>query len=89
MRFKIDGIRTRVITVVVEEAIDGWVDITKSEVRRITECPAVIDGDPSGWYGEVEQALVEGAEHKITGEITELERSEFTKIEWDTVNIDW
>jgi hypothetical protein len=49
----------------------------------------VIDGDPSGWYDEVEQALVEGAEHKITGEITELERSEFTKIEWDTVDIDW
>ena len=89
MKFSIEGTRTRVITITVTEEIDGYVDITKDEVRRITECPAVIDGDSTGWYGEVEEALNAGAKHKITGNVIELEREEVTQTYWDNVEIDW
>ena len=67
MKFNVYGVRTRTITTVITEVLcDCEIDVTKAEVMRITDCPAKIDGDSTGWYGEVEQALQWGAEAKVT-----------------------
>ena len=77
MKFNVSGIRTRTITTVITELLhDCEVDITKAEVMRSTGCPATIDGDPTGWYSYVEEALGNRATAKISAsqekELTEI-----------------
>jgi hypothetical protein len=64
MRFFIEGNRTRIVTTEITESFSGCVDITKKEVMAITGCPAVEDGDPTAWYGYVEEAILQGAKVK-------------------------
>ena len=77
MKFNVSGIRTRTITTVITELLhDCEVDVTKAEVMRVTGCSATIDGDPTGWYSYVEEALGNRATAKISAsqekELTEI-----------------
>jgi len=89
MKFQVTGRRTRVVTIVIEEEIDGEIDITKAEVMRVTDCKAKEDGDSTAWYDYVEQALMDGAQHKTNDDVIELERHETTKFDWDYAEVAW
>ena len=89
MKFQVTGKRTRVVTIVIEEEIDGEIDITKAEVMRVTDCKAKEDGDSTAWYDSVGEALMDGAQHKTNDDAIELERHETTKFDWDYVEVSW
>lgn len=87
MKFQVKGTRTR--TIVVTEEMSGTVDITKKEVMRVTDCPAVEDGDSTAWYDSVDQALAFGAKHTTTETdvtVTNIQESsvwdEGTEVDW-------
>tara|TARA_R110000824_G_scaffold104355_1_gene247647 strand:+ start:826 stop:1122 length:297 start_codon:yes stop_codon:yes gene_type:complete len=87
MKFQVEGIRTR--TIIITEEISGMVNITKKEVMRVTDCPAVEDGDSTAWYGSVDQALAFGAKHTTTETdvtVTNIQESSV----WDEgAEVDW
>jgi len=91
MNFNVDGKRFTRIVIEIEEEISGDLEISKKEVMKFTGCKAVEDGDPSAWYGYVEDALREGAPHKVSkcSEIKVLERNEHTHTEWDELTVDY
>lgn len=63
MKFQIEGKQTK--TLVYVEPISGEIEITKAEVQRVTGCPSVVDGDSTGWYDYVGDAIEAGAEFKV------------------------
>ena len=69
MKFYVEGERTTVTTVTIVEKIAGEIDITKKEVLRTTDCPAVLDGDSTAWYEYISEALSQGAQHKDCSEL--------------------
>lgn len=90
MRFQIQGARTH--TTITTEYISCEIQITKAEVRRVTDCPAAIDGDSTVWYDFVSEALESGADYKIVDlekikpdEIDESGRPSFLvdNVDWD------
>ncbi len=90
MLFKVQGKRLKTITIDIWEEVDGEVEITKKEVQRMTDCPDKVDGDSTYWYGEVADALGVQAEHKFTGEVTEVRRVEKVEHYWtDVEDVDW
>lgn len=91
MKFIVSGIRTRTVTTTIVEQVDGEIDITKQEVMRVTDCPKAVDGNSTYWYGEVEEALRDGASHTTTkdAEVVELDRAEHTRVEWEDMEVDW
>ncbi len=67
--FDISGTRTTVTTITVVEKFDECnLVIGKTKVREYTEAPASQDGDPSAWYEYAEEAVLNGAPHKIEAE---------------------
>lgn len=67
--FDISGTRTTVTTITVVEKFDECIlEIGKTNVRQYTEAPASQDGDPSAWYEYAEEAVLNGAPHKIDTE---------------------
>ncbi len=95
MEFIVMGKRERVITTTttITEEFDGVLKITKKNVMAITDCQAVEDGDPTGWYGYVEDALEWDVPYTDTAhsDIVEIEREETTKIEttWSDLEVSW
>ena len=90
MKFNIEFTRTKMV--VVNERIEGEIDITKKEVQRITDCPNREDGDSTAWYGYVSEALEEGAEYKLlNSEVLETIQEAVTKenSRWDKIEVDW
>ena len=67
--FDISGTRITVTTITVVEKFDECnLVIGKTKVREYTEAPASQDGDPSAWYEYAEEAVLNGAPHKIEAE---------------------
>ena len=67
--FDISGTRTTVTTITVVEKFDECnLVIGKTKVREYTEAPASQDGDPSAWYEYAQEAVLNGAPHKIEAE---------------------
>jgi hypothetical protein len=67
--FDISGTRITVTTITVVEKFDECIlEIGKAKVREYTEAPASQDGDPSAWYEYAEEAVLNGAPHKIDTE---------------------
>ena len=61
-----------------------------SQVKRPPkDCPDKVDGDSSHWYDLVDEAIENGAKHKVRGEIVEIDREEVVRDYWDDVEIDW
>jgi len=91
MKFTTSGTRTRTITTVIIERVSGGVDITKAEVIKATQCGSVIDGDSTGWYGYVGEALHCGASHTIKGEsIEQLSTTTTEQFEWqEEPEVEW
>jgi hypothetical protein len=92
MKFYVEGTRTKTVTMVIVEHVEGEVDVTKSEVMRVTGCSSVIDGDSTGWYGEVQDALEDGAMHKTPSgcKTTVIETSEVVDYQWERgLSVDW
>ena len=50
-----------------------------------------MDGDSTGWYEEVAEALECGAQHSTPGDsvLVEIDRNEQVTFEWDDVEVDW
>ena len=61
MKFFVEGVLQKTVTVIT----DAHISITKKEVMRVTGCPSVIDGDSTGWYSYVEEALMNGAKFTV------------------------
>ena len=84
--FYISGTRTTTKTITVVEKFEECVlEIGKTKVREYTEAPASEDGDPSVWYDYAEEAVLNGAPHKIDtecGGTTEIITTT-TKVEYD------
>ena len=92
MKFYVEGTRTRVVTTTYIEQIKGELDVTKAEVMRVTGCQSVIDGDSTGWYSEVQEALESGASHKTPKDCktTQIEVSEVVEYQWERdIEVDW
>ena len=92
MKFYVEGTRTRIVTTTIVERIEGEIAITKAEVMRVTACESVIDGDSTGWYSEVADALEDGAMHKTPEncKTTIIETSEVVDYSWDRdIQVDW
>tara|TARA_R100000808_G_C2136415_1_gene144705 strand:- start:535 stop:831 length:297 start_codon:yes stop_codon:yes gene_type:complete len=68
--FDISGTRTTVTTITVVEKFDDCctLEIGKKKVREYTDAPASEDGDTSVWYDYAEEAVLNGAPHKIDTE---------------------
>ena len=89
MKFRIEGVRT-VVTTTTEKVV-GEIEVTKKNVMNYTGCPSKIDGDSTGWYTEVEDAMkwtknfpykdVEIDESTLIS--TESETS------WESIEVDW
>ncbi len=86
--FYISGTRTTTKTITVVEKFEECVlEIGKSKVREYTDAPASQDGDPSVWYDYAEEAVSNGAPHKIdTDEGTTEIIMTTTKVEYDWDN---
>lgn len=91
MKFYVTGTRTRIVTTKIVEQIEGEISILKKEVVRVTGCDPVMDGDSTGWYEEVAEALECGAQHSTPGDsvLVEIDRNEQVTFEWDDVEVDW
>ena len=90
MRFYIEGRRTRVITTTVIEDFSGEIEITKQEVMQVTGCQAKEDGDSTSWYGYVEEALHQNADHKEIDLFTKtLYKKEEVNNEYEDLDISW
>jgi len=89
MDFDITGTRTTVTTItVVEKFEDCTLEIGKAQVRKYTDAPASQDGDPSVWYDYAEEAVLNGAPHKIdvedgTKEVISTTKEVAYEWEWD------
>ena len=91
MKFYVTGERTRTITTTIVERIEGEFSILKKEVVRVTGCEPVVDGDSTGWYDYVAEALEVGGHHTLPNESIALEvsKKEQVTFEWDDVEVDW
>jgi len=95
MEFIVIGKRERVTTTTttITEYFDGVLKVTKKNVMELTDCEAVEDGDPTGWYGHVEQALEWDVPYTDTtnSDIVEIESEETTKTEttWTDLEVSW
>ena len=78
MDFIVEGEIQKTVTVNTEARIS----ITKKEVMRVTGCPAVEDGDPTAWYGYVEEALLNGADYTLKDSNDDVvnTKSNFTEV---------
>jgi hypothetical protein len=78
MKFFVEGVLQKTVTV----KTNAHISITKKEVMRVTDCPSVIDGDSTGWYSYVEEALMNGAKFTLTNsdEIKLDEESNFIEL---------
>jgi hypothetical protein len=78
MKFFVEGVLQKTVTV----KTNAHISITKKEVMRVTGCPSVIDGDSTGWYSYVEEALMNGAKFTLTNsdEIKLDEESNFIEL---------
>ena len=100
MKFNITGKRIRTVTIEIVEKLDfAEVQVAKKDVLETLGLRSVVDGDPSHWYGEVEQALKEGGEAKIKkvtdlnsidfGSVETTERTLKTIDEWEIDDLSW
>lgn len=91
MKFYVTGTRTRRIVIEIEEELeDCEVDVLKKDVLKTQDLPAKVDGDPTHWYGEVEQALDWGCPSKIIGEpVSKTERTVKVVDDWHVTSVDW
>jgi hypothetical protein len=91
MKFNITGRRTRRIVIEIEEEIEECdVDVLKKDVLDALDLPAKVDGDPTHWYGEVEQALSWGCPSKIIGDpVSKTERTVKVVDDWEVEYLDW
>ena len=91
MEFDISGTRTTVTTItVVEEFDECIVEIGKTKVREYTDAPASQDGDTSAWYEYAEEAVLNGAPHKIDkeyGTVRVVETTTKVTYEWDNLEV--
>jgi hypothetical protein len=96
MKFNITGKRIRTVYIEIVEHLDfAEVEVSRKDVLETLGLPKVVDGDPTHWYGEVEEALQEGCEAKIKksndGSVVSTERtlnSPF-KDEWIIDDLSW
>ena len=63
-KFRFSGTIKRV-TVEYLECEDAIIDVTKKAVCHTLDLPNVVDGDPTHWVGEAEQAIEWGAPFKM------------------------
>ena len=100
MKFNITGKRIRTVTIEIVEHLDeAEVQVSKKDVLETLGLPPVVDGDPTHWYGEVEEALQAGCEAKIKkvtdlnsihfGDVETTERTLKTVDEWEIESVDW
>jgi len=91
MKFYVTGTRTRRLVIEIEEKLeDCEVDVLKKDVLETQDLPAKVDGDPTHWYGEVEQALDWGCPSKIIGEpVSKTERTVKVVDDWHVKSVEW
>lgn len=76
-RFRFSGTIRRV-TVEEIRLEDGIIALTKKAVCRSLDLPNVVDGDPTHWVGEGQQAVEWGAQFKIV---------DTDGAEWETIDV--
>lgn len=65
MKFNITGKYIQKITIERTYFLeDAEIEVSKKNVLKTLQLPAVVDGDPTHWYEEVEEALKNGCSFK-------------------------
>jgi len=93
MKFNITGKLVTTVTMEIIYHFDSTqIEVRKKDVLKTLGLPPVFDGDPTHWYDEVEEALVEGCPADIKASessFTEERKILNEKDEWKIESIDW
>jgi len=93
MKFNITGKLVTTVTMEIIYHLDSaQIEVRKKDVLETLGLPPVFDGDPTHWYDEVEEALVQGCPADIKaseGSFTEERKTLNEKDEWKIESIDW
>ena len=101
MKFNITGKLVRTVTTEIIYHLEcGEVEIQKKDVVETLDLPQVVDGDPTHWYEEVEEALKRGCIAKLTEStpiekqycnsyVTEKTQIVSTEDDWEIEDVTW
>ena len=83
MKFQIDAFRKRKVI----ERIEGTIDISKTEVMKVTDAKWSEDGDTTAWYSYIGEAIQNNAHFKLDVKVTRTSQEGDT--EYDGIEIEW
>jgi hypothetical protein len=95
MKFTVTGTRTRRVILEIEDHLEECeIEVLKKDVLSTLDLPAKVDGDPTHWYGEVEEALKWGCGSEILTDVSERTRNSTERTvkvidDWQIEHLDW